>query len=293
MATKCPICRSKKHDIVKRGVWDAPERNVLQCQKCGTVWLCPMMTKPEAEGFYSDVGYKARLRRISGKNKRAFLANKLRAAARRQVNLLKIYFKKSDVWCDIGASTGVFLAAVKPYVKQAVAIEPGQPEQAELAKRGITYYSFLERVPPVVKFNVVTMFHLFEHIDEPLAYLQELKKHLARGALVFVELPNVDDALVSRYQCEAFKKFYFQSMHCFYYNEKTLSYIFARAGFKKVKCLYLQRYPFSNHLQWLFNGQPGGNEEYEKNFKGINKTYEKILVKAKATDTIMCIFRKK
>lgn len=251
-----------------------------------------MMTKKEAKIFYAAKGYQARLKRIPAKDKSGFLEKKLRISAHRQVELLKKYFKKSVLLCDIGASKGYFLFAAKPYVKDVVAIEPGEEEAAELRAKNIKRYPLLEAVPASTRFDTVSMFHMFEHINEPFSYLKELKRHLAPGARVFVEVPNADDALAGRYHCEPFRKFYFQSMHCFYYNEASLTKVFKESGFTKIKCLYIQRYPFANHLQWLLRGKPGGNAEYENKFKKINSAYADILQAERITDTLVCIFTK-
>lgn len=288
----CPICQSRKTQIIQKGVWDSVRRNVYQCEKCQTTFLHPVMTKKESERFYSQQGEKARLKRIPGKKAKQFLENKQKKEAIRRAMMLKKYLRPSQILCEIGASGGHWLELAKGLVKKVVAIEPGEVEQKKLKTKKIDYYSWLEDLPANLKFDAVAMFHLFEHIAEPRQYLRNLKKHLNKKALVIVELPNVDDALVSRYQVEKFKKFYFQSMHCFYYNEKTLANVFKKAGFKLIKCHYIQRYPFSNHLQWLLNGKAGGNKEYEQNFGSINKTYTDLLIRERATDTIVCIFRK-
>lgn len=294
MAISCPICRCHKVDLLQQGVWDAVQRNIYRCGFCKTTFLYPMMNKAENARFYSSQGLQARYKRITSSNKKKFLDLKLKKAAEFQVNSLKKYFAKSQTLCDIGASCGMFLEKARPYVKQVIAVELGQSEQKILRAKKIPYYSQLEDVvKKKVKFDVVTMFHVFEHIPEPLDFVKKLKKVLAPQALVIVEVPNVDDVLISQYNCQAFKKFYFQSMHCFYYNKETLKNVFEADGFSLVSDHYIQRYSLANHLQWLLRAKSGGNVELEKKFSSVKKAYTDLLVSEKLTDTILCIFKNK
>jgi len=252
-----------------------------------------MMNEQEAKEFYSKRGLEARKKRIPDKNVELFLKNKQQKEVTRQIELLKHYFQPSFTICEIGASNGDFLEQAREYVNQVYAIELGEEEVKNLKAKKINHYSSLEDIDYAgLKFDAVLMLHLFEHLNEPIKYLEKLNSYLNDNALIFVEVPNIDDVLVSRYNVASFKKFYFQSMHCFYYNEQTLTNVFAKAGFKLQERYFVQRYPFSNHLQWLLYGQAGGNEEYERGFSQINEIYSAILKKEKITDTIICIFKK-
>ncbi len=251
------------------------------------------MCEKAAKVFYSRFGHAARLKRIPAKDKRGFLQRKQQRAAQRQVSFLKKYLRPHFVLGEIGASKGHFLSLAKKYVKEVVAVEPGVEEAKILRQRRIKHYPWLDDAVKAGKtFDVVAMFHLFEHLSQPKEFLKKLGRVLKKGGLVFVEVPNVDDILISRLNLRPFQEFYFQPMHCFYYNEQTLSNVFRKSDFRLVRCRYLQRYPFSNHLQWLLAGKSGGNEEYERQFKNINKAYAGILADHKLTDTIMCIFKK-
>jgi len=46
------------------------------------------------------------------------------------------------------------------------------------------------------KFDVITLFHVLEHFDDPRAVLKQLKSMLAKGGIIVIEVPNADDALL-------------------------------------------------------------------------------------------------
>ena len=286
----CPICKQKKIILVNNRVWDTKNRKVYQCFACKVVFLNPMLKGESLKKFYFDYNKYEQTREP---NKKECLDKKKKEieSAQRRFAILKKYFKKDHTICEVGASFGYFLDLAKPLVNNLVAIEPSPKEQAILKNKNIKSFDWIEDLPSNLKFDSVFMFHTFEHLPDPLVYLKNLKKYLKPNAKIIVELPNVDDALLSCYKVEEFKQFYFQSMHPFYYNDATLTNIFKKSGFKRLECFHIQRYPFSNHLNWLINKKAGGSVMYEKAFKPINKKYEDILKSKKFTDTILSIFK--
>jgi 2-polyprenyl-3-methyl-5-hydroxy-6-metoxy-1,4-benzoquinol methylase len=291
MNYKCPICDSNNVDPVVKGVWDSPKRNVHKCQKCAVVFLHPMMSQAETKQMYKE--YDTFIKKRISEKQYIDLENEETRESKRHLNLLKQYLKPTFTLADIGASYGYFLELAKPFVKSIVGIEPSQEAGDKLKSKNIKHYSWLEDIKnDQLKFDLVTMFHVFEHLDKPIEYLDNLKKCLEKDALVCVELPNIDDVLISKYNSKAFKKFYFHSTHCFYYNEKTLSHVFEKSGFQLVKCHYIQRYPLANHLQWMLYGATKDDHKFNKQFESVNEAYADILAKEKVTDTIMCVFQK-
>ena len=54
-----------------------------------------------------------------------------------------------------------------------------------------------------------------------------------------------------------------------------------------------QRYPISNHFNWLLNGQPSGHKMFDNlNNDDFHKHYEKLLDNIDQTDTLIGYFSK-
>lgn len=103
-----------------------------------------------------------------------------------------------------------------------------------------------------------------------------------------IEVPCSSDPLLTLYDCEEFKDFVFQPMHPMVYNEKSLDYVFEKAGFKKEEVIYHQRYGLDNHLSWFKNKKSGGDLALKELFSN-NENYKKKLQEIKLTDTIFYI----
>ena len=137
------------------------------------------------------------------------------------------------------------------------------------------------------KYDIITMFHVLEHIPYQIETLKELKKKLTKNGKIIIEVPSANDLLL---KLKEFKKFTFWSEHLILHTENSLRKILKVSGFKKISIKYYQRYNFSNHLGWFIKRMPGGHNSY-KNISDpkINKEYSDYLIRRKSTDTLIAI----
>ena len=137
------------------------------------------------------------------------------------------------------------------------------------------------------KYDIITMFHVLEHIPYQIKTLKELKKKLTKNGKIVIEVPNANDFLL---KLKEFKKFTFWSEHLILHTENSLRKILEVSGFEKIRIKYYQRYNFSNHLGWFIKRMPGGHNFY-KNITDvkINKEYSDYLIRRKSTDTLIAI----
>jgi 2-polyprenyl-3-methyl-5-hydroxy-6-metoxy-1,4-benzoquinol methylase len=137
-------------------------------------------------------------------------------------------------------------------------------------------------------FDYIFLFHVFEHLSNPVEILKNLKKTLRKNGKIILEVPNSNDLLISLPELKEFKKFTFWSGHLILYNEKFIKKFLNKIGFKFVKVHHYQRYNFQNHLGWFLFKKPGGHnyfkQYYENNF---DNSYKEYLCRTKKSDTII------
>ncbi len=106
------------------------------------------------------------------------------------------------------------------------------------------------------------------------------------NGIIIAEIPNASDPLTSIYKIDAFEKFYWSIAHHYYYTKHSLSYILDKMGYR-YELVPEQRYDLSNHLVWMTEGKPGGQEKYNS-ILGNNtiKSYRSNLIKTWNCDTI-------
>ncbi len=138
------------------------------------------------------------------------------------------------------------------------------------------------------KVDVISLFHVLEHIKKPVEFLEEIKKYLTDDGIIIIEVPNIDDVLIKQYKIEEFKKFYFWSPHLYYYSKKTLMHVFKESKYNIDKFDFIQRYPLSNHIGWLLNGKPNGQNLLKCKLVD-DDDYSKLLSNKGQTDTLIAI----
>jgi len=194
---------------------------------------------------------------------------------------------KNENWLDIGTGNGGLLDLLKNESKVTQAVEPQANVRSELTKLGYTVYSDLSDAPNRY-FKILTLFHVLEHLNNPISLLQEAKQKLVAGGTIVVEVPHAKDALIALYNCEAFKRSSFWSEHLLLHTKVSLSTFLRAAGFKNVTVTGFQRYPISNHLYWLSNSKPGGHQTWHfLDNEALNQAYAEMLDSNDYTDTLI------
>ena len=137
------------------------------------------------------------------------------------------------------------------------------------------------------RFDLITMFHVLEHLPEQIFVLKKLKKKLNKNGKIIIEVPHAKDFLLNLKGLKEFKNFSLWSEHLILHTEVSLRKFLSISGFKNIKIYYFQRYGFDNHLYWFINKKPGGHEFFKNNSSNkLNSTYKDYLCSKKITDTI-------
>ena len=208
----CPGCGSRKSELWSEHVWNRPDMEVRRCQACSLVYLYPMMTEDEELKFYANYDKHIQVRGAKGGDDPRILFETTTPEAAERVELIQGYLSADMAILEIGASTGTFLQAVRGHVAEVVGVEPSPVHAKHMAKLGIKTVAYLEDLTTSSGFDAAALFHVLEHMRSPVQFLQDLGTHLKPDAYVFIEVPNVQDALLSLYACAPFKSFYYQPM---------------------------------------------------------------------------------
>lgn len=170
--------------------------------------------------------------------------------------LFKRIIPKGSTVLEVGCSSGYFLDAI--HDDYTVFGNEWNPEDAEYVRRvgGIPCdESDLKDAFPGKKFTCIAGFHVLEHQPDPVAWLQTAKSRLIGGGWIYLEVPNLDDALLSIYNLPSFRDFFYREPHLLYFNMQSLGMLFGAVALEGRVTLK-QDYSFWNHLNWLMTGKP-------------------------------------
>jgi 2-polyprenyl-3-methyl-5-hydroxy-6-metoxy-1,4-benzoquinol methylase len=191
---------------------------------------------------------------------------------------------------DFGCGAGGFLLRSRSITSLSHGVEPEKRLCDHFQANGLKIFSNLKETSKAVLdgYDIITIFHVLEHISDPKAILVELSKLLTDGGQILVEVPNADDALLTLYENVPFSHFTYWSCHLYLYTMKTLQMLFDQVNLKVNYIKQIQRYPLSNHLYWLANGKPGGHQKWAfLDSPELHALYERQLASINKCDTIL------
>ncbi len=218
----CPVCGSEGiHNYFK----DDPY--LKKCKDCKIVFTYPLrdgLTEAYDEDYYNIWHEKQFKQRVK--------------LWRRRLKTVK-KFCKSDKLLDVGTGDGHFLKVAKTanFNIWGTEISPAAVRAAknlyglDIHLTEIENANFEEN-----SFDVITIWHVIEHVKNPLELLKKVYNLSKPGAVVFVATPNLDK-YVSRiiYRLKSNKPYPFYSpkgeQHLFHFTEYTLEGIIKKAGF--------------------------------------------------------------
>lgn len=257
---KCVLCNSENFKIITKKIRDNIECNVVQCLSCNLVSL-ENHTKNIID---YDKNYRKTHSPILGKqlSPSEFFDYELPFQEPRVKRIKSLLNLNMDV-LEIGSSAGHFLYSIKDYVKSLTGIELDK-SFAKFAKNISNFTIYDEPIEKInfngKKFDIIFLFHVLEHIQNPKNFLLEIKKHLKDSGTIYLEVPNIDDALYSIYNLKSYKEFYFRLPHVYYYSNPTLEKMLHSCGFEG-KIEFQQDFSFLNHIHWLQNDFPQKNQK--------------------------------
>jgi SAM-dependent methyltransferase len=273
----CYLCQSTHFTARKGEVRDAPGMQIVECDHCGLVTLSA--TDHIVPGFYENSGMHGAEPTPMG----AWL-KETEWDDQRRFDMVKAMLPKKRL-LDFGCGAAGFLQRARNLVAEVTGIE--------LETRVRDYWAGQINIVPSVEaagggYDLITAFHVIEHLPEPRAMLASLAGSLKPNGRMIVEVPSANDALLTLYYCDAFQRFTYWSQHLFLFNASTLEMLARQAGLRVVAVQHYQRYPLSNHLHWLSQGKPGGHQRWAfLDTPELASAYANTLAALGKTDTLI------
>ena len=191
---------------------------------------------------------------------------------------------------DFGCGAGDFLRAVKEDCSSVTGLELQESFIKKLTADGIPCYAGLNSIEEK-SFDAIFLFHVLEHLPDPIASLLQIKSKIRSGGKIVIEVPHANDFLLNVAENTAFKEFTLWSQHLILNTRGSLKVFLEYCGFKDVVIEGVQRYPLSNHLQWLSKGVAGGHRSKLSMLDSdeLHSAYTAALERIDCTDTLVAV----
>ena len=223
----CPLCNCKDGEIILTRF----DLNYIKCLECGGAYIEKFPV--DTSDIYNDEDY-ARLA------KEAYLDNsdyrKQRFGIER-IELIKKYCNDSPSslnLLDIGCGTGWFLEVAIENGFKVSGLELGK-KLAELTAERLKINIFtdpLNKIDKNVKFDVITMFDVIEHVVNPVEVIESIHDHLNPGGIGLLYTPNLESLAI--HYLKEYSGSVIPVHHMFIFSKNSLERIFRKAGFELV-----------------------------------------------------------
>jgi len=275
-------------ELFRRGVSDDPATDVWVNAAGDFAFLNP----------HPSVDYSAYKPRVSNHSLSQYKTGLIQSLYRRRTEKLRPWLNEAGAILEVGGGDGAYLEYLRGVLVPHAAFSMVEPDRNTLeirrAKAWLDDYVELAEVEAVgARFDIVMMFHVFEHISQPHRFLADVARCLRPGGQMIIEVPCLHDPLLDLFSCEAYSAFYFQGQHPFVYSMASLERVLRVGGFVVTGMVPFQRYGLENHLTWLASGRPGGDRELAHLLAETEDAYIAALEARGRTDTIIAVTQPK
>ncbi len=140
---------------------------------------------------------------------------------------------------DIGCGTGDFLVACDKKEFEVFGVEPNvnakNIAKQKIIKTDFTIQNSIFDLDINVKYDVITMWHVLEHVPDLEKYISKLKSLLQPNGILIIAVPNYKS-----YDAKYYKEFwaaYDVPRHLWHFSKKSISLLFSKVAMQ-VKFIY-------------------------------------------------------
>ena len=229
-------------EVGTRGRFNMNVRNIA-CDHCALVYQSPRPTRDAMAEYYAtsyrehygDIGYPTAGGGHARPEDVGFQAA-MDAWHRHQACNARLLgeTQPGDQVLEVGCRHGRTLCLMRDEIGiEPYGIEPGlaEAEQANLAGVSCFAGTIEEYDPGELRFDQIQIFHVLEHLHDPLSALIRVRSWLKPGGRMVIEVPNV-------YQPYGLlQENFFQNAHLTNFSESTLRVLLVRAGYSVLRTL--------------------------------------------------------
>jgi 2-polyprenyl-3-methyl-5-hydroxy-6-metoxy-1,4-benzoquinol methylase len=195
-SNRCPVCDA---DRIERG-YDLGEFEVLTCGSCRTAWRSNMYTPAQIAAMYEDEPYEEHP--FFGYDSDAESLRKVPRYRRFEHGLEVLEREVSgrrllDVGC--GAGTFLAIAAGRGWDVHGVEMNRALCDDAERAvgPNRIVCGAFEALDPSEMRYDVITMWDVIEHVLDPVAFIARAQAMLRPGGVLVMCTPDEESLLAN------------------------------------------------------------------------------------------------
>jgi SAM-dependent methyltransferase len=213
---------------------------IVRCKQCGLLYVNPRYREDLLQNIYTETYYDhdGILNGLEFFGYDNYIADEenIKITFAKRLKTIERYVSNGRL-LDIGCATGFFLALARAKGWEVVGTEVSQ-FSAHYAQEKLGLDVRLGSLKNLGfaagAFDVVTMWDVIEHVTDPMAELQEIRRILRDGGLLSIITPDAG-SLVARLLGKRWEEFRRVREHVYFFSRRTMAQMLREAGFDVLK----------------------------------------------------------
>jgi 2-polyprenyl-3-methyl-5-hydroxy-6-metoxy-1,4-benzoquinol methylase len=280
-AAKCPVCGSAEFQpflICKDFTASGESFHLVKCLDCKFILTNPRPDSNSLSGYYESASYISHTSQSTGIVDQAYLLIRNFTVGWKRHLIQKL--KPSPSIFDYGCGTGDFLKSCHRAGWKTFGVEPSDKARAIAQETGINIVATLDQ-PIAQEFDVITMWHVLEHVENPDRILSVLRDSLKDDGMFFIAVPNCESPDSSYYG--SYWAAFDVPRHLWHFSKSTMTKFLTTLGLQvkwifpmKLDAYYVsllsEKYknPHQNTISRLFRGALHGFKSNIQASKSLN-----------------------
>lgn len=224
----CPACAGANRTVRYHYYDKNREYRIFACSSCGLMFTRPAFIERLDERKMDSIGDAE----LFGNDLLKNLYEKF-IIYREMHNVRKILGKGVLSLLDVGCGTGWITNIWRQKGFDTTGIEPSETRsQMAREKYGLKVINdFIENLPTEGKYDVITLRHLVEHLEEPGQILEKCRVLLKKDGLAVIVVPNIN--CIGRYVFGT-KWTWVIPYHCNFFSPRSLARLLHQSGYEVI-----------------------------------------------------------
>ncbi|AKP51151.1 class I SAM-dependent methyltransferase [Cyclobacterium amurskyense] len=290
--TKCPLCKSEQfinHLVVKDHAISKESFIICECQNCNIWFTNPRPNEENIAKYYDKPSY------ISHQDKSKNLTDIVYKAVRKYTLSQKLNWVNSRQSSkgrilDYGCGIGLFVKTCSEDGWKAFGMEPNEKAATFAVKNiGINIIPRLKDLEKEKKFDVITLFHVLEHVHKLNETIDILLSRLKKRGLLFIAVPNRDSL-----DAKSFKENWAAldvPRHLYHFNSSSMEYLSDKHNCRIVDTIPMK---FDSYYVSLLSHQYLGSKNiYIEAIKSGYKSNQQAKLNGNNYSSLLFVIKKK
>jgi len=234
----CPVCNASTISNVlqvKDHTVSGESFVIAECSSCSFRFTQDVPDASSIAPYYKSEDYISHTNTATGLINRLYHFVRNRTIVQKRNLIEKITGKKTGKLLDIGSGTGAFLTEMKINGWEATGLEP-DADARSVAKKvynvELVNTNHLFQLP-AENYDVITMWHVLEHVHELAEYVQQIKSVLHPRGKLFIAVPNYTSLDASIYK--EYWAAYDVPRHLYHFSPRSMEQLMEKHGLKVLQ----------------------------------------------------------